>query len=237
MADVMINPIFNNELRNFKLAKNELSWKRMAFKGNKVWQALEENGDPLVKNGKFLIKYQIDQDYEYWINKKNLLPLSELKKGGHKKSGKNKKTGKKEYNNNYAAESGDAICLYTDGASSGNPGPSGIGVLLRFNNHEKEISEYIGNATNNIAELKAIEAGLSILTNNEIPVTVFTDSSYSLGILVQGWKASKNVKLVERIRKKISEFKKIKFIKVKGHAGMPENERADYLATSAIQNR
>jgi len=210
----------------------------MSFKGNKVWQALKENGDSLVKNGKFLIKYQIDQDYEYWINQKSLLPLSELKKGDYKKSGKIKKTGSKKEAKDYdTAELGDSICLYTDGASSGNPGPSGIGVLLRFKNHEKEISKYIGNATNNIAELKAIEAGLSILKNNEIPVIIFTDSSYSLGVLVSGWKASKNVNLVERIRKKISAFKKIKFIKVKGHAGMPENERADYLATSAIKNR
>ena len=220
------------------MAENELSWKRMAFKGNKVWQALEENGDPLVKNGKFLIKYQLNQDYEYWINKKSLLPLSEFKKGEYKKSGKSKKTAsKKEYKDYDTAELGAAICLYTDGASSGNPGPSGIGVLLRFKNHEKEISKYIGNATNNIAELKAIEAGLSILTNNEIPVIIFTDSSYALGILVRGWKASKNVSLVERIREKVSEFKKIKFIKVKGHDGMLENERADYLATSAIKNR
>ena len=220
------------------MTENELSWKRMAFKGNKVWQALEENGDPLVKNGKFLIKYQLDQDYEYWINKKSLFPLSELKKGEYKKSGKSKKTAlKREYKDYDTAELGDAICLYTDGASSGNPGPSGIGVLLRFKNHEKEISKYIGNATNNIAELKAIEAGLSILTNDEIPVIVFTDSSYALGILVRGWKASKNVNLVERIREKVSEFKKIKFVKVKGHAGMPDNERADYLATSAIKNR
>ncbi|MCD6271742.1 MAG: ribonuclease HI [Deltaproteobacteria bacterium] len=208
----------------------------MAFKGNKVWQAFEENGDPLVKNDKFLIKYQTDQDYEYWINKKSLLPLSELKKGEYKKTGKSKKTGsKREYEDYAAAELDNAICLYTDGASSGNPGPSGIGVLLRFKEHEKEISKYIGNATNNIAELKAIEAGLSVLKKKDLSVIVFTDSSYALGVLVSGWKAKKNVQLVEKIRKKISEFKNIKFIKVKGHSGMAENERADYLATSAIK--
>ncbi|MBL0700996.1 MAG: ribonuclease HI [Desulfosarcina sp.] len=218
------------------MAKNELSWKRMAFKGNKVWQAFEENGEPLVKNGKFLIKYQLDQDYEYWINKKSLLPLSELKKGEYKKTGKSKKAdSKRKYEDYDDAEFDNAICLYTDGASSGNPGPSGIGVLLRFKEYEKEISKYIGNATNNIAELKAIEDGLSALQKKELPVIVFTDSSYALGVLVRGWKAKKNVELVERIRKKISGFKNIKFIKVKGHAGMAENERADYLATSAIK--
>jgi ribonuclease HI len=207
----------------------------MAFKGNKVWQAFKKNGDPLVKNNKFLIKYRTDQDYEYWVNKKSLLPLSELKKGEYKKSGNSKKTGSKGEYEDYAAELDNAICLYTDGASSGNPGPSGIGVLLRFKEYEKEISKYIGYATNNIAELKAIEAGLSVLKKKDISVIVFTDSSYAFGVLASGWKAKKNVQLVEKIRKKISEFKNIKFVKVQGHSGMAENERADYLATSAIK--
>lgn len=218
------------------MKNNELSWERMGFKGNKVWQAFEKNGEPLSKNGKFLIKYQLNQDYEYWINKKNIQPLNELKKRDNEKSSKNKKIGHPKNNPNYNHDEFEhAICLYTDGAASGNPGPSGIGVLLRFKEYEKEISEYIGDATNNIAELKAIEAGLSLLKNNKIPVVVFTDSTYSIGVLALGWKAKKNQELVKRIKKKISEFKDIKFIKVKGHSGMPENERADYLATSAIK--
>ncbi|MEA3417444.1 MAG: RNase H family protein, partial [Thermodesulfobacteriota bacterium] len=53
--------------------------------------------------------------------------------------------------------SDNTISIYTDGASSGNPGPSGIGILLRFKDHEKEISRNIGTATNNIAELEAIK--------------------------------------------------------------------------------
>jgi ribonuclease HI len=129
----------------------------------------------------------------------------------------------------------DKICLFTDGASSGNPGPSGIGVLLRYGEHEKEISEYIGNATNNIAELKAIEAGLSALKNTDISVRLFTDSKYAYGLLVLNWKARKNQELVESIQKIMDRFKDLKIIKVKGHSGHPGNERADYLATSAVK--
>jgi ribonuclease HI len=129
----------------------------------------------------------------------------------------------------------DKICVFTDGASSGNPGPSGIGVVLRYGEHEKEISEFIGNATNNIAELMAIEAGLSALTSRDIPVRLFTDSNYAFGLLTQNWKPRKNRQLIESIKQKMSNFKDLKFIKVKGHSGHPENERADYLATAAIK--
>ena len=127
------------------------------------------------------------------------------------------------------------ICVFTDGASSGNPGPSGIGVLLRFGEHEKEISKFIGEATNNIAELKAILAGLSALKNPDIPVRLFTDSSYAYGLLVLKWKPRKNQQLVESIRQMMTQFKDLKIIKVKGHAGHPGNEKADFLATSAIK--
>ena len=100
---------------------------------------------------------------------------------------------------------------------------------------QQEISEFIGNATNNIAELKAIEAGLSALKSRDIPVRLFTDSKYALGLLTLNWKPKKNRQLVESIKKKMRGFKDLKLFKVKGHSGHPENERADYLATSAIK--
>ncbi|MEJ2658376.1 MAG: ribonuclease HI, partial [Desulfobacterales bacterium] len=128
-----------------------------------------------------------------------------------------------------------AICIYTDGASSGNPGPSGIGVFLRFGDYEKEISKYIGIATNNIAELEAIRTGLLAVKNTDLPVRVFTDSKYAYGILAQGWKARKNQDIITSIKKILLNFNDLKFIKVKGHRGVEGNERADALATSAIK--
>jgi ribonuclease HI len=135
------------------------------------------------------------------------------------------------------AEPKDAICIYTDGASSGNPGPSGIGILLRFGKHEKEISKNIGIATNNIAELEAIRTGLLAIKDTGLPIRVFTDSSYAYGILTQGWKARKNQNIIKSIKNIMLKFNDLKFIKVKGHAGYEGNERADFLATSAIKKQ
>ena len=100
----------------------------------------------------------------------------------------------------------------------------------------KSISRFIGNVTNNIAELEAIKAGLLEVKKRELPVRIFTDSSYAYGLLALNWKAHKNRELVNSIRKLMSEFKNLKMVKVKGHSGNQGNELADRLAVSAIEN-
>jgi ribonuclease HI len=237
------------------MAHNDINWKRMVFKKNKVWLAMDQDQNPVVKNGKVLIKYQLDQDYEYWVVAKNIKPMDSLQReaiSANKKSpsdpaGYNEKAipktssrqktlkTKSERSSSVETHCDDAICIYTDGASSGNPGPSGIGVLLRFNKHEKEISKYIGIATNNMAELEAIRSGLLAVKNTNLPVRVFTDSSYAYGVLALGWKAIKNQAIIASIKKILLKFDDLKFIKVKGHVGIEGNERADVLATSAIK--
>ena len=222
--------------------KDPADWKRMRFKKNKVWLAMEAGGHPVEKDGLVLIKYQLEQDYEYWVKKDSVRPLdSVLQEAGPKKLVRRQKkpTNKKKLPTQTGPSttvSKNTIRIFTDGASSGNPGPAGIGVLLRFGAHEKEISRFIGEATNNIAELKAIEAGLQAVKNTELPVHVYTDSNYAYGVLTQGWKSKKNKEIIEAIKKTISKFKDLTFIKVKGHSGHEGNERADYLATEAIKN-
>jgi len=217
-------------------------WTRMWFKTNKVWMAVDGQGTPVIKDGKVLIKYQLKQDYEYWVNRNNVSPIDsppprppppKKNKSRRKKSA----AGKAPEQSTAWDESAyaDKICVFTDGASSGNPGPSGIGVLLRYGEHEKEISQFIGNATNNIAELKAIQAGLAAVKNTQIPVRVFTDSSYAYGLLVLNWKARKNQEIVDSIKKTAAQFKNLAIIKVPGHSGHAGNERADFLATSAVK--
>jgi len=214
--------------------EKETGWKRMQFKKNKVWVATDGSEKMLVKNGKVLIKYQLKQDYEYWVHERSVVPIDK----GESKKAASQKTGQKRKSKSLKEPiPNDTVCIFTDGASSGNPGPSGVGVLLKYGEHEKEISKYIGIATNNIAELEAIKTGLLELKKNNMPVRIFTDSSYAYGLLALGWKAKKNKDLVKAIIKTISKFKDLKLIKVKGHAGHVENERADFLATSAIKNK
>jgi ribonuclease HI len=134
-----------------------------------------------------------------------------------------------------AAPPRDAVIVYTDGACTGNPGPMGIGVVIVDGKERKELSEYLGVGTNNIAELTAIERALALCPRDR-PVLVHSDSAYALGLLGKGWKAKANQDLVARLRKLAGEFSDVRWVKVAGHAGVPENERCDQLAREAIEN-
>ncbi len=207
-------------------------WVRMRFKKNKVWVEADAEGRPLQKDGRVRIKYQLDQPHEYRVKRNDVIGLDEkpaevpsppvLPSGGSAKRP--------------ADMGGDRIVhIYTDGASSGNPGPAGIGVVLQCGAQRKEISEYIGRATNNIAELLAIQKGLAAVKNRGLPVRVYTDSSYAFGVLTLNWKPKKNTDLIGAIRRSMAGFADLKLVKVRGHRGVVGNERADELATSAIR--
>ncbi|MBL9041102.1 MAG: ribonuclease HI [Myxococcales bacterium] len=136
----------------------------------------------------------------------------------------------------------NAVHIYTDGACTGNPGPMGIGVVILDPSGaegaplRREAGEYLGTGTNNIAELTAILRGLQ-LTARDRAVVIYTDSSYSIGILSLGWKAKANQELVAEIRALLRTFPQVRFVKVAGHAGVPENERCDELARQAVMRR
>jgi ribonuclease HI len=212
---------------------DQLKWRRMRFKNNKVWQAMAPSGRPLEKNGKVLIKYQLEQDYEYWVNPANLgqidAPVEPRPARVRRQLGPPGKTEK-----GLPPAAPNTVHIYTDGASSGNPGPSGIGVVLQYGEKTKEISKFIGNTTNNVAELEAIRTALLELKRRNLPVRIYTDSSYAQGVLSFGWKAQKNKELVKAIRDLLSTLKDVTLIKVRGHAGNAQNERADQLARAAI---
>ena len=131
----------------------------------------------------------------------------------------------------------ETIHAYTDGACSGNPGPAGIGVVLICGERRKEISEYLGQGTNNIAELFAAKRALESVRDRDRTVVLYSDSSYVLGLLGKGWKPKANRELVEELRALTTRFSDLRFVKVPGHAGVPENERADQLARDAITRR
>ncbi len=135
--------------------------------------------------------------------------------------------------------------IWTDGACSGNPGPGGWGAILRFNGTEKELSGAEAQTTNNRMELMAAIAALEALTR-PCAVTLTTDSQYvkdGLTKWIHGWKRNgwktadkkpvKNEDLWKRLEAAAAKHK-VTWEWVKGHAGHPENERADALARGAI---
>lgn len=131
---------------------------------------------------------------------------------------------------------GEAIVVYTDGACSGNPGPMGVGVVITSGKERREIGEFIGIGTNNVAELVAIERALDAIPPGDRSrlVLLHADSSYALGVISGAMKAKKNVELIARIRSKAKTFSRLEYVKVRGHAGVAENERCDVLANAAI---
>lgn len=133
------------------------------------------------------------------------------------------------------------ITLYTDGASSGNPGPGGYGAILQCAGHEKELSGGFARTTNNRMELMAVIVGLEAIKWENAQVNVFSDSTYVVKALNEGWlmkwertgfKKAKNVDLWLRFLK-IYRKHQVTFTWVKGHASNPLNERCDRLAVAA----
>ncbi len=133
------------------------------------------------------------------------------------------------------------IFLYTDGASSGNPGPGGYGVVLKCGSNEKEMSGGFAMTTNNRMELLAVIVGLEAIKWRNARVEVFSDSSYVVKAVNEGWlqgwerKDWKKVKNVDLWQRFLVVFRKhrVSFHWLKGHAGHPENERCDALAVAA----
>lgn len=137
------------------------------------------------------------------------------------------------------------VSLFTDGACSGNPGPGGWGAILRYGKVEKEFSGGEAQTTNNRMELMAVIYGLEALKQS-CRVDIYTDSQYVMKGMTEwiagwerkGWKTAdnkpvKNAELWQRLQAAAKPHK-LAWNWVKGHAGHPENERADALARGAI---
>jgi ribonuclease HI len=137
------------------------------------------------------------------------------------------------------------VDIYTDGACSGNPGPGGWGAILRWRGEERELNGGEAETTNNRMELMAAIVALESLKRS-VKARLHTDSTYVMdGITkwIHGWKKNgwktaakkpvKNVDLWQRLDEALAQHE-VEWFWVKGHAGHPENERADELARNAI---
>ena len=140
----------------------------------------------------------------------------------------------------------ETVDIYTDGACSGNPGPVGWGAILRWNGKEKELFGFDPATTNNRMEMMAVIEALRSL-KRAVPVRIHTDSQYVMkgmtewihGWKRRGWKTAgkepvKNEDLWRELDGLAAQHP-IEWFWVKGHAGHPENERADELARRGIE--
>ena len=143
---------------------------------------------------------------------------------------------------------GKSVKIFTDGACSGNPGPGGWGAVMRWKGLEKELSGGERETTNNRMEMMAAIRALETL-NRPVEIDIYTDSTYlrdGITKWLEGWKANgwktaarkpvKNKDLWLRLDRAVAGLK-IRWHWIKGHAGHPENERADALARKAIPDK
>ena len=205
----------------------------MSFKGQPVWVRVGDDGRPVLDaGGRAEMKYRESDPRSYRPSPSNLAAAAAaaVEPPGGAQASQATKRG--------SAPNGPTVHVWTDGACSGNPGPMGIGVVVVAGDQRREHGEYLGRGTNNIAELVAIRRGLEVAAElaplHDRPILVYSDSSYAIGLLSQGWKAKANQDLVAEIRAFLRPYRALRMVKVEGHAGVPENERCDLLARQAI---
>lgn len=144
------------------------------------------------------------------------------------------------------------VVIFTDGACTGNPGPGGYGVVLRYRDTVRELSGGFARTTNNRMEMLAMVEALASL-QGQPAITLYSDSSYVIDALQKGWAVRwrrdgwqrtgdagredvKNVDLWQRLLP-LYEQHDVTLVQVKGHAGIADNERCDQLAVAAAQRR
>ena len=218
----------------------------MRFKDQTVWVRADSSGRPVVDgSGRAEMKYRESDEKSYRPAAANLVAIDGA--GAPRDLGPGNDDVRPSAARRPAAPKSPlrvpgSIEVWTDGACSGNPGPMGIGVVVIDGDRREEIGEYLGVGTNNIAELTAIERGLERVMAvakdaRQRRIRVYSDSGYAIGLLEKGWKAKANQELVARLRKQVAAVPNLEFVKVPGHAGVPENERCDQLARDAILTR
>ena len=226
-----------------------MPWVRAEIRGNSVLARCDESGQLQVESGRVEIRYNARSDKAYRASVGNLRvgDSSEVFPDEHcasaqaaapKKKAKSKSKAKTAKGPPPPTEpQGTEVIAYCDGACSGNPGPSGLGAVLVWDGGRRELSEYLGHGTNNTAELTAIMRVAQGTPDTGRPLHIYTDSSYSIGVLTKGWKAKANKELIAEAKSALRGVEDVELFYVKGHAGIELNEKADELAREAVEGR
>ena len=189
-----------------------MAWQQMRFKNQLVFVAVDEKGKPLLdSDGRAEMKYRASDPRSYRPVPQNLFPagpgtpkapISRRPRNPGQRGQPKSAPAKRPKANKSAPMPDHAIAVWTDGACSGNPGPAGLGVVVIGPNKSPsdtiEHNRYLGLETNNVAELAAILDGLEIVSDRfgtKDTVAVYSDSSYSIGLLSQGVETEKECRI------------------------------------------
>ncbi len=237
-------------------------WVRAQLKGQTVYARANERGGLHAPAGRVEVRYRPNDGRAYQASLANLsivdatllpddtcadaeraprmevAPSGEVRRRASGPSSKARDAAKKaQAKEGVAPPRPGAVVAYTDGACSGNPGPAGLGVVVTDGERWVERSEFLGEGTNNIAELTAILRALEEVSDVTRAMDVHTDSQYAIGVLQKGWRAKANQTLIANLRSQLAHRTSVRLVYVPGHAGVPLNERADELARLAVQHR
>jgi ribonuclease HI len=216
-----------------------MPWRAALLRGNRVLARCDDTGAFAEQDGRVEVRYRPTDPKAYRASPRNLQPLpGPLLPDDHcveaaaeppaSAAGKGKASATRASRAKAAAAELPAqadFVAYTDGACSGNPGPCGLGVVLVAGEQRRELSEYLGIGTNNIAELTAILRALEAIDDPAQSVLVHTDSQYAIGVLQKGWKPKANQELIAAIKARMKAFKALRLVYVPGHAGVPWRAR------------
>lgn len=216
----------------------------MRLRNAEVLARCDAKGELASKGGRVEIRYKPNDGRAYFASASNLRPAGDDSIEPDSFCGPGEAV-KKTSKSKQAAPSapapekpeGEELLVYADGACSGNPGPAGVGVVALWDDQKRELSEYIGEATNNIAELTGVLRAVELALELGRPLRLYTDSQYSIGVLTKGWKAKANKELIARVRVALDQHPDAKLFHVRGHEGIALNEQADELAVRAVQER
>lgn len=216
----------------------------MRLRNAEVLARCDESGALVSNGGRVEVRYKPDDGRAYFAAASNLQPANNTSIEPDTYCGPGEAVKKASKPEKKAASGpapeqpeADELLAYADGACSGNPGPAGVGVVVRWDDQQRELSEFIGDATNNIAELTAVLRAVELARELGRPLRLYTDSQYSIGVLTQGWKARANKELVARVQTALRAHADAELFHVRGHEGVVLNEHADELAVRAVKDR